>query len=104
MYAVTLTDTQIIELIAKEEEDRRALERRTNQDWVTPKDVAHHFGVHPSTVYVWIVRGWIKTHPHQKHQRYQILLEELNTLTDHEYELLPRLRKFLPRVLFGEGR
>lgn len=72
-------------------------------DYLTPGDVAEHFGVSPGTVYIWIERKWLKVHPRQKYERYRITLESFNEINEAEARMAPKLRRFLPRVLYGRG-
>lgn len=84
---------------------QQALEQQANMDSITTKDVAAHFDVSLATVYAWIGRGWLEIiHPHRKHEQYRVSIASFNYLDAQFDTLRPKLKKFIPRVLYGRGR
>lgn len=88
------------------EDARKRLEAKHQElDFVTTRDVINHFGVSPATVYQWLARGWLTTQEEHVHgTRYRISIERFNEIDRAASSMLPELKRFVPRLLYGKGR
>src|SRR5205823_5785288 len=86
----------------------QAAEEPSMQEYLTPKDLAYHLGVHPSTVYNWLhldifdfERVQVSKNPQASREtfRYRLSVDTFNYLDRMVREHSTEMRRFVPRII-----